>query len=379
MVNCVRFAAVGDLYLGGLVAASMAEHGPGFVFQRIAPTLRRYDLTFGNLEAPLTHARFVEKNGPNWRADPGVARVLRDAGLQVLNLSNNHIGDCGNTGITDTLTALAVAGLEGIGVGRVPSEARTELVVERRGVRVAFLGYCDSYQARDGKFGGAPIREDLIAEDIARARTQAECVIVSLHHGIEYSDYPEPRVINLCRALVDCGAGIVLGHHPHVIQGWEHYGRGVIVHSLGNFVADFADSACKQAAMDRAILVREGLMQPDLNDTRTEESVIFTCSITPDGPQDVAFVPIVINHQLQPTEAQGTEAGMILTRLERISEALSNPLLPVYADLERVGLKIAMERARPSFDLFKRLHRIRPRHARVLLRYARAMLRSRTA
>jgi len=369
MSNRLRFAAVGDIYLGGLVGDVMGRHGADFPFTHVGPLLRGFDLVFGNLEGPITAAPSTRQDGPTWKSGREAAPALAAAGLHVLNCANNHIGDCGNAGMAETTANLGAAGLTAVGVGPTAAAARTPAILERRGVRVAFLGYCDSYLARGGAWGGAPIRGEMIGADVAAVRDRADVVVVSLHHGIEYSDYPEPAVVRLTRDIVDAGADLVLGHHPHVLQGWERHGRGIVVHSLGNFVADFADPAAKAAAWERSILVREGLLTPDAGDTRTEEAIVFTCALTREGVQDPDVVPVVINTRFQPVPAEPEGARRIRERLARISAGLGDLDLPVFRDLDRVSLKVAMLRARPSRDLLLRLHRLRPRHAAVGLRY----------
>jgi poly-gamma-glutamate synthesis protein (capsule biosynthesis protein) len=373
MTRGATFAAVGDIYLGGLVGDTISKNGSSYPFQYTAEILSRYDITFGNLECPLTLAPCIEKSGPCWHAGPATVDCLMRAGFDILNLSNNHIGDCGNQGIIDTLRTLEGAGLKAFGVGQQIGASPEPHIIEKNGIKIGFLAYCDSYIARSKSLGGTPIHQEQIIRDIGRLRGLVDNVIVSLHHGIEYSDYPTPRTIDLCRAVVDSGADVVLGHHPHVIQGWERYGNGIIVYSLGNFLTDFRDPKVKDQAMQRSFLVREGFLTPDPADTRMEESIIFTCALTPDGVAHPSCIPLAATSDFQPFVPEEAQAKRIRQRLSRLSTGLSDPSLPVYRDLDKLSLKEAMSRAKPSADILKRLHRVRPRHAKLLVRYLRSL------
>ena len=111
----------------------------------------------------------TKKSGVGWSADPENAQALARAGFTILNLSNNHIGDCGDQGIRDTFDALTDANLKYVGVGRGLAEARRPIVVEKNGVKIGFLSYCDSYVSRSKRLGGAPGDSGRILSELSRS------------------------------------------------------------------------------------------------------------------------------------------------------------------------------------------------------------------
>jgi hypothetical protein len=237
----IRIVAVGDIALNGGYNQLARRGSAGTVASAIAPLLSGGDLIIGNLETPLTtHPRV----GPPWRfclhGDPGYASALRAAGFHVLSLANNHMMDHGWQGAEETIRCLKAAGILHVGAGRNLDEARkpAQLVVNR--VRVAILAYCDvsvllPIYADIQQSGVAPARRSYILEDVAKARRNNELVIVCMHWGQEYVRYPAPKYRRLAREMISAGANLIIGHHPHVLQGIECIDRAAVAYSLGNF------------------------------------------------------------------------------------------------------------------------------------------------
>jgi len=119
-------------------------------------------------------------------------------------------------------------------------EARKPGIIEKNDVRLGFLGYCKKgeYTATDSTSGAALFDEEIIKEDIRSIKNKVDFVVLSLHWGIELSEYPSPEQVEMAHRLVDAGAEVIIGHHPHVLQGIERYKRGLIFYSLGNFIFD---------------------------------------------------------------------------------------------------------------------------------------------
>jgi poly-gamma-glutamate synthesis protein (capsule biosynthesis protein) len=311
----VAVRAVGDLILGSAVKEEIAAHGADYPFARIASSLRRADLTVGNLEGPLTNAA-IPTSGKRpqdvraglqfiFRAPPACADGLARAGFDIVTVANNHAADYREAGLDDTLQALAARGIAAVGAGRDLSAARAPAVLYRRGRRVAFLAYSDVIPplaaATAERAGISPSRqpgvpfERLAARDIARARRRADFVIVLVHWGVERSGRPTPEQRRIGRAMVDAGACAVIGHHPHVLQGIERRGNGIIAYSLGNFV-----HVAGAATMDSAVL---------------------TLTLAPGRPPGCDVTPVVIR-QGQPQPARGEAARRILEHLAALSRAL---------------------------------------------------------
>lgn len=238
--DALTLAWVGDTMLGTATAAP--PDGGAALFADVAPLLRRADVAAGNLEGVLTTATASKCAGSAsaacfaFRADPALAPALRDAGFDVLNLANNHAWDYGAPGQADTIAALERGRIGWTGTpGRVA-------VVERDGMRVAFVGYAP--------YEWAPSMHDVpLAQGLVRyADTMADVVVALVHAGAEGRDatrtpvgvevaYGEDRgdTRAFAHALVDAGADLVLGSGPHVVRGIERYRDRLVAYSLGNF------------------------------------------------------------------------------------------------------------------------------------------------
>jgi poly-gamma-glutamate capsule biosynthesis protein CapA/YwtB (metallophosphatase superfamily) len=237
----LNVAALGDVGVIGSARVRAAREGWDAVFAAVAPALRTADLGFANLEMPVAEAGEVRPGrSPEFRHDAEVLPALARAGVRVLSLANNHIMDCGRRGLERTLSACESAGLACAGAGHDLAAARrpAELVV--RSQRVVLLAYAAASKesARAGTPGPAPLETAVLREDLERWRSRADVLVVSVHWGSMYVDYPPPRVLELAEVLERGGADLVLGHHPHVLQGWRPAGRCLTLFSLGDVVFD---------------------------------------------------------------------------------------------------------------------------------------------
>ncbi len=236
-----RIAAVGDVGVLGAVRALAREQGPDAPFATLAPRLRAADVGFANFESAVGEPGLVRAGRTQefWQA-PDVPAALVRAGVHVVSLANNHIMDCGEEGLRRTIAACRDAGLAAIGAGETLDEARRPWHREIAGRRTTWLAYGMSTRDEAGptKPGIAPLEPALIREDLARWRAEADVLVVSLHWGSMYVDYPAPRVLQLAEAVVAAGADVVLGHHPHVLQGARREGRALVLYSLGDAVFD---------------------------------------------------------------------------------------------------------------------------------------------
>ncbi|MGB9724251.1 MAG: CapA family protein [Chloroflexia bacterium] len=238
-------AVVGDIFTGRAVRRRIQAHGGDYArpFTPTRALLEGADLTVANLEGVLSD-RIAPPADPYTFLFVGSGRFtvgLRYAGIDAVSLANNHSMNFGPRGMDDTLNLLRQAGIAPFGAGMNLAEARRPALFTVKGVTLAFLGYdaiSDAYLAGEERAGSAPADPALIAEDIAAARQQADVVIVYFHWGWEYTHDPSPWQRTLAHQAVEAGADLVLGSHPHWVQGLERY-RGVpILYSLGNFIAD---------------------------------------------------------------------------------------------------------------------------------------------
>ena len=275
-----RLLFCGDVMLCRDVGARIrATKDPAHPFRKIAPLLAAADLTFINLESPFADRGPKGESGLIFRAHPESIEGLVLAGVDVAATANNHARDCGDYGVTFTLTWLRQHGIEPAGSGETPEAAHAGAVLERHGVRFGFLGY--TYDQSNGNWSHpderiAVVDAAAMERDVAALRKRADVVIVSIHAGIEYRKKPSPAQVEFAHQAVDAGATLVIGHHPHVTQPMERYGKGAIFYSLGNFVFDQYQRVATQHG-EIAEVVFSG--------TEIEQTSLLPVHITRDGPE----------------------------------------------------------------------------------------------
>ncbi len=203
--------------------------------------LRDADIAMVNLESPITTRGAKIQKPFNFRMHPRYLASLTGAGIDIVNIANNHIFDYGSEGLFDTISYLDSARVLHVGAGRNKGEARRPAVVSVKGRKIAFVGYYGGGEApiaRENAPGVAVRRLRSILDDIRqlRKRDSTDFIIVTLHWGTEKAELPDEGQRRFARAIIDGGADAVIGHHPHVLQGIERYKSGVIVYSLGNLI-----------------------------------------------------------------------------------------------------------------------------------------------
>jgi len=238
----VTLDAVGDINMGDGVGDVMGARGFRYPWGGVARELRSADVAFGNLECAVsTRGRKVPNKQYNFRGRPAALREdARYAGMDVLNLANNHVGDFGSTALLDTVRWVRRFGMTEVGAGRNLAAARRPRIVRRLGLRIAFVGFSDINPAG---FGAGPRRPGTVfatpgrvVRDVRRAGRKADVVVATFHWGVERSSRPSGRQRALARAAVAGGARAVIGAHPHVLQPVERGRQRVVAYSLGNFV-----------------------------------------------------------------------------------------------------------------------------------------------
>jgi Bacterial capsule synthesis protein PGA_cap len=240
----ITLAAFGDVNFGDGVGAVMDSRGALWPWRAVAPGLRRADIAFGNLECSISNRGVAVPKAFNFRGRPDhLAKVVRFAGLDVLNLANNHAGDFGMLALLDTVRAVRRAGALPVGAGATLAAARRPQVVSRLGLRVAFVGFSDigpaSFFATANSPGTSNATFPAIAASVRDARRQADVVIATFHWGIERSTTENARQRAFAQAALRAGATAVIAAHPHVLQPIRRTGPGkhqLIAYSLGNFI-----------------------------------------------------------------------------------------------------------------------------------------------
>ena len=229
--------AAGDIMLGGRTRPFLEAHGPEYPFAAVQPLLRRSDAVIANLEGPLArHARKQERRF-SYRVQPDTARSLADAGVRVVTLANNHLVDCGRSGVRETLGTLAEAGIAVVGAGADVKGAHVPAIVQTSHGRIGILGYYWNRRcaATDVLPGSAMDDAASLAADISALRSRVDLLFVTFHWGVPYERQPSRADRDKARLAVDLGADIVVAHHPHVVQPFEIYRTRPIFYSVGNF------------------------------------------------------------------------------------------------------------------------------------------------
>lgn len=245
----VTIGAGGDVLVHIKVARAAAVHEGGFahVFGELSSIIGDDEIAFVNLETPLSiRVPPVTGDPPLLGAPPEVARALAEVGVDVASVANNHAYDQTARGLEETLAALAGAGIAAVGAAATPDDAPGPVVIERAGVRVAFLAFTERINrgpvARDHEAHVARFDRERAAAALARARERAQVVVVSIHWSHDFYVQPLRGHRALARWLVEQGADVILGHGPHVLQEVERLesprGEALCAYSLGNLVSN---------------------------------------------------------------------------------------------------------------------------------------------
>ena len=275
----VTMLATGDLYLGGWAEKSSRPNEPGYLFGAIQPLLNKADVLTGNLETPLSTkgAIYVPKEY-TLRANPRMAAELVAAGYDYVSLANNHMMDFGPLALQETLQVLKEEGIAYSGAGMNLAEARRCAYLTIKDVRFAFLSFSNTYPtefyAGTARAGTVPGYPNYIKADVAAAAKQADIVVVSFHWSGELYNDPKQYQIDYAKLAIDNGADIVIGHHPHVLQGIQVYKGKYIAYSLGNFLFGTYSS------------------------NRVKDSAVFEFTIKDKAVTGLRFYPVLVENRI---------------------------------------------------------------------------------
>jgi poly-gamma-glutamate synthesis protein (capsule biosynthesis protein) len=310
----------------------------------LAPLFHEADLAVANMEGVLmrTDPQYAEKRLNLW-APWASAQIFHPAGIDLVSTANNHAFDGRDAGVFETLAHLRKTGVAVMGTGRTAAEARRPYVLRRAGTCLAVLPATTKVNLRGQ--GEAHVafypadREDRLLARVRRARRRCPFVVVYIHWGVEKAHYPRPRIRRLAHALVDAGANLVVGHHPHVLEGVQWRGEALIAYSLGNLVFSNPTLPTRRTGVLR-LQVR--LPPPPRAAPRGEAR----------GPASADAPPA------------GATAGFAAARIERAE------LVPVFIHLRRYTPRLANRRR--SLDLLRRVQSYsRPFGTQVVLRQGR--------
>ncbi|MCK4738639.1 MAG: CapA family protein [Deltaproteobacteria bacterium] len=245
----ITLLALGDIMLSRGIGRAMVRRDNDYPFKFMDGYLKKGDIVFANLESMLGESKDKAgrnkkpyfKKPYNFLATPEASKVLKKAGLTILSLANNHAMDFGPSPIAETRRLLSKEGIGFFGAGKNLREAREAASVNLGDTNFSFIGYTIAHPdvfATKEKPGAASIYERYVIDDVRTLRKKTDVLIVSLHWGKEYKEQPTKWQRGLARKIIDAGADIIIGHHPHVLQGVEFYKNKPIAYSLGNFIFD---------------------------------------------------------------------------------------------------------------------------------------------
>ncbi|SFG06691.1 CapA family protein [Oribacterium sp. WCC10] len=252
----VELLFAGDIYLSDHVMDAYHSTGDisGVLSDNYLQEIASVDYFMANEEFPFsTGGKQAEDKQFTFRVDPKYVSIFKDIGIDLVTLANNHTLDYGTEALADTISTLDDAGIRHVGAGENLKDARETVTVSIKGKKIAFIGATRvipeaNWAAGESSAGVFSTYDDanLIA-DIKAAKEQADFVVVYVHWGEERKESPNEVQKTLAHSIVDAGADLVIGAHPHVLQGTEYYKGVPIVYSLGNFI--FGSSIPKTALL----------------------------------------------------------------------------------------------------------------------------------
>ncbi|MFD2699930.1 CapA family protein [Paenibacillus shunpengii] len=239
----VVMSFAGDVQFSGKVEELLEREGFDYPYLHLGNLFKNDDLTFINLETPVTTGGEAALGKSYvYKSSPKALEAMKEAGVDIVNLANNHILDQGQAGLADTLKYLKDYQINYVGAGLDRKTAYAPVYYEVKGMRIALLGFTRvipeaSWRAESGKPGVADAYNSTDAvKAIGQARKEADLVIVMSHWGEERQTMPNDIQTQLGHEFIDAGADLVIGGHPHVLQGLESYKGKWIAYSTGNFI-----------------------------------------------------------------------------------------------------------------------------------------------
>ncbi len=300
----ITISAAGDCSLGNhqkqeyyssFNQAYDEEGGAEYFLRNVKDIFAADDMTIVNLEGVLTTSEEMQEGRTyNIKGDPSYAKILTEGSVEAVSMANNHRLDYGLGGTADTEDALDA---EGITYAYDTNVA----VYETKGIRIGLVS------VNEVAWGLGT--ETLVEEGIARLQEETvDLILVACHWGNEKENYPEANQLELGRKCIDMGADLVLGHHPHVLQGIEEYNGKLIVHSLGNFCF----GANRNPEDKDTMIFQQTFTFVDGVKQETTEAKVIPCSVS----------SVENRNNFQPTPIEGDEAGRVIDRLNEYSAEL---------------------------------------------------------
>lgn len=238
----------GDVMIGRGVDAIISRTGYLYVWGDVLPLLRITDMNIINLEAALTTSDKKVYKMFNFKAAPDRVRSLREAGITIVNLANNHILDFSEDGLSETILMLSSSGILYTGAGINDREAAKPAIVIKRKTAVGVIGFTDNEPGWKAGVSSCGVNHINISKStdrckallhIERLRKKTDIAIVSIHWGPNMREEPSHEFIAFAHEMIDAGADIIHGHSAHNFQGIEIYNGKIILYDTGDFVDDY--------------------------------------------------------------------------------------------------------------------------------------------
>lgn len=260
----VSIVAAGDVMLGSWVQNVIFENGWDYPFRNIDSILTQADIVFANLEAPFgTKDSAAFEKTYTFQVAPDLVKVLTAGKINVVSVANNHILDFGVEDLFETMTLLNQNNIQYSGAGKHLQEARQSARMEAKGKKIAVACYSltfpEEFWATDTTAGTCFPFDTFFYDDLRKFKAENDLVIVSFHWGGELLQYPKPYQLELAHNAIKVGADLVIGHHPHVVQGIELYRGKMIVYSLGNYIFGSYSESVKESMLLKFYFGTNGL------------------------------------------------------------------------------------------------------------------------
>jgi len=292
----------GDCYL------KTSDNSPSYT-KGVEDLFHQCEQVIINLETTVGTGGRKREKAHTFQTTPERLHDASKSGVTVFNVANNHSFDYYEEGLDNT-----ISNIHNEGKGVIGSVTSPYVIVESDNLKVGILAYQNDTQP-----GILPINENGIVNDIKQLVQKADRIVVCLHWGDEYVDFPSPFQQNLAHRLIEAGADLIIGNHPHVMQGIEYYQKGVICYSLGNF----------NLKVDHPYSDR-------LTTTRYAYCVKVMFADVTDGCK-IDIIPIRINDSFQPELLDNGEKAVVLDFIKRISEPLKGKGISRWFYLVRVS------------------------------------------
>lgn len=238
---------VGDVMFGGEYEKYVTMHNVDYshTFNRVKNLFNEAHVVFCNLESPLFRIDKMRERGAILYSPPESLSALKTINCNIANIGNNHINDYGDESLIRTKQYLEENGFLTIGAGKDITEASEQKIMDIQGVKIGFLSFTSSSTSAPEvasiiatkNTAGCASFDDILScsQKIRELKKEVDYLVVSLHWGYQHYYYPSPEQIGIAHKMIEEGVDVIIGHHPHVIQGVENYKQGIIFYSLGNF------------------------------------------------------------------------------------------------------------------------------------------------